>query len=208
MRFSILFVILISALTIQAQPKLKVACIGNSITEGTGLEDGKRYPQQLQQLAGDRYEVRNFGLDGTSILKKGDVSYWQEGKYKEALSWNPDIIVIEFGTHDSKPQNWIYSEDFEPEYTAFIKSFKSLSGNHKIYICLPTPVYKDDTEASDLVINDEIIPMIKKISSAQRVLLLDLYAALSGKPEFFPDGIHPNADGAKLIAEEVYKNIR
>jgi lysophospholipase L1-like esterase len=33
--------------------------------------------------------------------------------------------------------------------------------------------------------------------------VIDLYAALSGKPEMFPDKIHPNAAGAKVMAEAV-----
>ena len=33
--------------------------------------------------------------------------------------------------------------------------------------------------------------------------IIDLYAALSGKPEMFPDKIHPNAAGAKVMAETI-----
>lgn len=56
--------ILLSA-TIQAQ-KIKVACVGNSVTYGHGIEDREKnsYPTQLQRMLGERYEVVNFGKVG------------------------------------------------------------------------------------------------------------------------------------------------
>ncbi|NJM24424.1 MAG: hypothetical protein HC859_01760 [Bacteroidia bacterium] len=55
-----------------ATAAVKVACVGNSITEGSNIEVGKRYPEQLQGLLGSGYEVRNYGLSGRTLLKKGD----------------------------------------------------------------------------------------------------------------------------------------
>ena len=45
-----------------AQQRIKVACVGNSITYGTGLADRatQSYPVQLQKLLGEHYEVENF----------------------------------------------------------------------------------------------------------------------------------------------------
>src|SRR5689334_14820626 len=77
---------------VYSQTKIKVACVGNSITEGAAIETGKRYPDQLQTLLGDNYEVRNYGLGGRTLLKKGDFPYWNEAKYKEVLEWNPDVV--------------------------------------------------------------------------------------------------------------------
>lgn len=46
--------------------KIKVACVGNSITYGTGIKDREHfsYPVQLQKMLGDKYEVGNFGKPG------------------------------------------------------------------------------------------------------------------------------------------------
>ena len=43
--------------------KIKVACVGNSITYGTGIQDREHfsYPVQLQNMLGDKYLVGNFG---------------------------------------------------------------------------------------------------------------------------------------------------
>ena len=60
--------------------KIRVACIGDSITEGD-LGDGDvvpatSYPTQLQEMLGERYEVRNFGKCGICLSRSADYSYW------------------------------------------------------------------------------------------------------------------------------------
>ena len=48
----------------QAAPA-KVACVGDSITFGTGLKPGEtRYPQVLATLMGPDFDVRGFGNPG------------------------------------------------------------------------------------------------------------------------------------------------
>lgn len=56
-----------------AAAKIKVACIGDSVTYRYGLESREtdNYPAQLQQMLGDQYEVENFGKSGATLLKKG-----------------------------------------------------------------------------------------------------------------------------------------
>ena len=56
-----------------AQEKIKVACVGNSITYGTGVAEREKnaYPVKLQQMLGDKYEVGNFGKPGATLLNKG-----------------------------------------------------------------------------------------------------------------------------------------
>jgi lysophospholipase L1-like esterase len=167
-----------------------------------------RYPSQLQRLLGDSYEVRNYGLSGRTLLKKGDVSYWMDDKYIELLSWNPDIVIIKLGTNDSKPQNWIYADEFITNYQEFIKSFKALKGESKIYICTPIPVFKDEWGITESIVKDEIIPMVNTIGKSESVPVIDLYTPMVGKGNYVPDGVHPNAEGATIIAETVFSRIR
>src|SRR5688572_6434733 len=185
MQTPLLVLMFLMAFSAQAQEsvKTKVACIGNSITEGADIEPGKRYPDQLQILLGEKYEVRNYGLGGRTLLKKGDVSYWLEDKYIEALAWNPDVVVIKLGTNDSKPQNWIYSDEFETNYTEFINTFKELSSDPTIYICTPIPVFREEWGISQGIVSDEMIPMIRKIAQAQKIKLIDLYTPMEGRKE-------------------------
>ena len=90
--------------------KTKVACVGNSITFGHGIADRENfhYPAQLQAYLGDAYEVRNFGVSATTLLLKGDYPYVTTDQYKASLEWQPDIVIIKFGTNDTKSKNWIY----------------------------------------------------------------------------------------------------
>src|ERR1700743_1835841 len=125
-RFFITFCFSLLVTVAFAQSKIKVACVGNSITFGYGLKPGEAYPTILQQLLGDKYEVSNFGISSRTLLRKGDKPYWNEAKYKEVLALNPDIVIIKLGTNDPKPQNWQYKDDFVKDYEDFIESFKQL----------------------------------------------------------------------------------
>ena len=200
-----LFICSLSAL---AQSKIKVACVGNSITEGAGIAAGKKYPEQLQTLLGSTYEVRNYGIGGRTLLKKGDYPYWNEAKYAEVLQWQPDMVVIKLGTNDSKPQNWQHKADFKKDYVALIKSFKKLPNHPKVYICKPMPAYYTNFNISPEIIQNEMLPLIEVIAKKTKVKIIDLYTPMVGKNNLAPDGIHPNAEGTAILAQEVYKAIK
>ncbi len=194
--------------------KIKVACVGNSITFGRGLGDST-YPKHLQRLLGEGYEVRNLGISGRTLLRKGDKPYWADSLFTVGKSWEPDIVVIKLGTNDSKPQNWDANKnDFIPDYEAFIGEWKKLPSKPKIYICYPVPVFPvngspdNKFKIRESVVKGEIIPAIKKIAKKEKVKTIDLYKALSGHGEYFADGVHPDKQGAVLIAEAVAKGIK
>ena len=75
---------------------IRVACIGNSITDGSGIYMGELngYPAQLQRQLGDSYLVRNFGVGARTLLNKGDHPYMQEQAWRDALAFCPDVVVI------------------------------------------------------------------------------------------------------------------
>lgn len=206
--FVLLLLLFVIPCVSSAQSKIKVACVGNSITEGAGIEPGKTYPEQLQTLLGDTYEVKNYGIGGRTLLKKGDYPYWNEAKYQDVLQWQPDIVVIKLGTNDSKPQNWQHKANFKKDYVKFIKSFKKLPSHPKVYICKPMPAYRENFRISPTVIKDEMLPMIEAIAKKTKVTVIDLYTPMLGKEALAPDGIHPTAEGDAVLANEVYKSIK
>ncbi len=191
-----------------SQSKIKVACVGNSITEGVGVESGQKYPDKLQVLLGDTYEVKNYGISGRTLLKKGDYPYWNEAKYQEVLQWQPNIVVIKLGTNDSKPQNWQHKADFKKDYIAFVKSFKKLPSHPKVYICKPMPAYYENFNINPGVIKNEILPLVETIAKKTKAQVIDLYTPMLGKDALAPDGIHPNAEGDAVLANEVFKAIQ
>lgn len=195
------------AISVSATKK-KVACVGNSITENYALDMSDKYPSQLQQLLGDRYEIRNYGIGARTLLKKGDYPYWNEQRYIEVLEWEPDIVVIKMGTNDAKPKNWQYKSEFESNYIEFVNSFKALASKPKIYICYPIPTFEGNSlPVSDTTITNEIIPIIESVAKKTKSQIIDLHSPLLSKDDFVYDKVHPNKRGTTSMARIVAKAI-
>ncbi len=189
---------------------VRVACVGNSITFGAGIKDPKRnsYPSVLARMLGDRYWVRNFGVSARTLMNKGDHPYMKEKAYSDAQAFNPDVVIIKLGTNDSKEQNWKYKADYTKDLQSMIDTFKSLPSNPKIYLCYPSKAYMAGNSINDNIISKEIIPMIAKVAKKNKLPIIDLHSAMDGKPELFPDKIHPNEKGAEIMAGVVCKAIK
>lgn len=189
---------------------IKIACIGNSITYGSGVANREKnaYPGQLQSLLGTSYEVENFGVSGATLLKKGDKPYWKTEGYAGALKFGPDIVFIKLGTNDSKKQNRLFLGDFESDLTELIQSFKTRNSEARIVLLLPLPSFAEDaTKIWNPVIKDEIIPAIQKVAYATENEVIDLYQLFVDRSDLLPDKIHPSGLGASLIAQRLYEVV-
>lgn len=189
---------------------VRVACIGNSITYGVRIKNRNRdsYPSVLGRMLGDGYWVKNFGVSARTLLNKGDHPYMKEKAYQDALAFNPNIVVIKLGTNDSKSFNWKYKEDFTKDLQTMVDAFKALPAQPKIYLCYPSKSYRTGDNINDDIISKEIIPMIKKVAKKNHLPVIDLHAAMDGMPELFPDKVHPNEEGAKVMAKAVYQALK
>ena len=184
---------------------VKVACVGDSITQGTGAAEGKSYPSQLQSLCGDEWKIANFGVSARTLLKNGDFPYWKENAYQEALKLEPDVVIIMLGTNDTKPHNWKFEAEFVGDYTALVKSFQVLPSKPKIYLCRPCPVPEPGNfEINEANIKEEI-RRINKLVKDLNLGMIDMHKALEGKPELLPDRVHPNTEGAGEMAKAAFK---
>ena len=123
---------------------MKIACVGDSITEGSGLSFPNRdsYPAKLQQLLGTNYLVRNFGVSGRTLLKKGDFPFWAEPAFTSSHTFNPDVVIINLGTNDAKPQNWRYGTNYTTDYDALIATYTALATHPRMVLCTPCPAFK------------------------------------------------------------------
>jgi lysophospholipase L1-like esterase len=204
-RISILLVSLVITFSVYAQ--VKVACIGNSITFGHGLKNEEKYPTQLAGFLGSGWEVQNFGVSGSTLLRNGDRPYVREKAYADAKAFLPDVVIIKLGTNDSKPQNWKMKDEFESDYTSLINEIKALPSRPFVMICLPVPAYGVNFRINDTIVNNEVTAKVRKIAKDNDVKLIDLFTPLSNHPEWFPDKIHPIGPGATEIAKVVSKNI-
>jgi acyl-CoA thioesterase-1 len=200
---------------------VRVACVGDSITYGAGIKDRKNdsYPACLGRWLGGGYDVRNFGRSGATLLANGDLPYIKQQQYRDALAFKPDVAVIILGTNDSKhhavgepetnnfADNWKYKADYVPNYVNLIGALRDANPAVKIWICSPPPSFPGQWGINDETIRDEITPRVYQVAAQTDVKVINLYSALSGRGELFPDTVHPNAAGAKVMAGVVYTSV-
>jgi len=184
---------------------VRVACVGDSITFGAKIKDreNQSYPAQLGQMLGQGYQVKNFGRSGATLLNNGDQPYQQTPNFKSARDFKPNIVIIKLGTNDSKPKNWVHGDDFVADYVELIENFRALPSQPIVHICYPVPAFPGNFEITDKVIKENILPKIDTVAKKAKVKIIDLYEALSGREDLFPDRVHPNSGGAKIMAETI-----
>jgi acyl-CoA thioesterase-1 len=207
-QFALVLILASSRINNVANAKL-VACVGDSITYGSGISDRQNdsYPAQLSRMLqkfDSQWQAQNFGVSGATLLSSGDLPYVRQIAYNQALTAEPDAVIIMLGTNDSKSWNWVYKDDFVSDYILLIDAFAELPSKPKIWICKPVPAFSDNFGITNSVIKDEIIPMIDQIAELRDVEVIDLYTPMLNTSSMFPDGIHPNADGARLMAEAIF----
>lgn len=188
---------------------IRVACIGNSITDGSGIDMAtqKGYPAILQNKLGDGYEVKNYGLSARTLLCKGDVPYMKEMGWRDALAFQPNIVVVKLGTNDSKTHNWVHKAEFGKDLQTMVDSLKALPSKPKIYLCSPIPAFKPSWTINDSVIVNGEIPVIKKVAKKNKCGFIDLHSKYTFADLMLDDGIHPNGKGAVKMAEIIYEAI-
>ncbi|MEM6377788.1 MAG: GDSL-type esterase/lipase family protein [Bacteroidota bacterium] len=193
---------------VEGHAQIKVACIGNSITFGSGIENRAvySYPAQLQLILGDQWEVRNFGVSGRTMLKKGNQPIWNEDAFAQALAYQPDVVIIKLGTNDSKTGNWQHKAEFKPDYQAMVDTFKSV-GHPMIFVCRPVPAFGNSWTISSAVVANEIVPIIDEIGKENSLQVIDLFTPFRSKKDLFPDLIHPNGHGAALMAGIIARDL-
>lgn len=195
-----------------AQEKIKVACVGNSITYGSGVANREvnAYPVKLQGMLGDAYEVGNFGKPGATLLNKGHRPYTQQQEYKDALAFAGDIVVIHLGINDTDPRNWPnYQDEFIEDYRALIQSFRQVNPKARFLIARMTPLsdrhWRYESGTRDW--HEEIQQAIACVAKAEGIQMINFFEPLHPYPYILEDNIHPNAEGAHMLAEIVYKGI-
>ncbi|WP_448822435.1 GDSL-type esterase/lipase family protein [Capnocytophaga sp.] len=194
------------------QKTIKVACVGNSITYGYGIENREQnsYPSVLQRLLGNGYKVGNFGHSGATLLSKGHRPYIQQEEYQKALAFAGDIVVIHLGINDTDPRNWPnHRNDFVKDYLTLISSFKKANPKARIVIARMSPLSHRHPrfESGTRDWHAEIQQAIALVAQQTNAQLIDFHEPLYHFPQMLPDAVHPNAQGAAILAQVVYGAI-
>ena len=191
---------------------IRVACIGNSITDGHGIDMATQYgyPAELQKKLGNGYWVKNFGVSARTMLNKGDSPYMNEMAWQDALAFKPDVVIIKLGTNDSKPYNWQHNSEFRQDLEQIVttlcpalaqpakkgkknKSQKSQVSSQKpqIFLCTPIPAFKSTWDINDSVIVNGIIPIQKEVAQKYGLRIIDLHTHYANDGDkMLTDGIH------------------
>ena len=210
-----------------APDAIRVACIGNSITDGHGIDLAPQfgYPALLQQKLGKKYWVKNFGVSARTMLNKGDHPYMNELAWRDAVAFRPDIAIIKLGTNDSKPGNWQHGAEFKQDLVQMIttlcpelatlpknkkKRAKALAEvKTKIFLCTPIPAFKPTWNINDSVIVNGIIPVQQEVAGEYGLQVIDLHTLFAGDGDkMLSDGIHPNGQGARRMAELIAGELK
>jgi lysophospholipase L1-like esterase len=189
---------------------IKVACIGDSITAGYGNGVTTPYPAVLQNLPGSGYTVNNYGVSGTTLLKRGDNPYRNTWQYTDSSNWLPNIVVIMLGSNDSKSYNWQYESEFVPNYEELINHYKSLSSHPVVYVATSPTVYNGTTGnfgITNQVVTGQVVPLTRQAANETGCTIIDVNTATLGMPLNFPDYVHPNDAGYLVIAKTIFNVI-
>ena len=196
----------------EGQKRIRFACIGDSVTYGAGLSDrdNDAYPVKLQALLGDGYDVRNFGRNGATLLRKGHRPYNELPEYEAALAFAPDYVVIHLGLNDTDPRNWPnYRDEFIPDYLQLIEDFRKANPSAKIWICRMTPIFpghpRFESGTRDWFWEEQAA--IERVAEISGAGLVDLHSPQYRHPDYYRDYLHPDSRGTALMAETVYSAV-
>ena len=183
------------------------------MTYGYGHENPAvtSYPSQLAAMLGNNYEVGNFGKSGATLLRKGHRPYNEQEEFQKALEFAPDIAIIHLGLNDTDPRNWkYYKREFISDYVALIEAIENSNPDVDIFICRMTPIFhwhhrfQKGTRDWYWEIQATIENIAENIAEMK---IIDLQELLYHRPDLMPDALHPNEEGARLIAQRIYSAI-
>ena len=178
--------------------KPKIVAFGDSLTAGFGLAEKESYPYLLQaklKADGYDYEVINAGVSGETSL--GGL---------ERIDWvleqeNVRILILELGANDLL--RGLPVAKMKSNLAAIIK--KAKAKNIEVLLCgmLAPPTMGAQYQR-------DYVNAFPDLASEYKVEFLPflLENIALNKDLNQPDGIHPNAEGEKIMTDNVYKELK
>lgn len=204
--------------SVSYEEPLRIACIGDSITEGysSGSRQTLSYPAQLlQKLHGEGKDVilGNYGCSGTRVEDYNSQYYNDMLAYVLALESDSDYVIIGLGTNDAGVIQGGRGQlvRFYEEYTALLCDFGELPTTEKVFATTATHRPSTLGYGAINVRSYQIKATEELAKSSDKYVLVDLYAltlqdALDGK-FLSSDNLHPHADGYAIYVDVLYNAI-
>jgi len=176
-----------------------ILILGDSLTAGYGLDPAQAYPAVLEE------KIRNAGLDWWRVINagvSGDTSAGGLRRIDWLLKRKVDILVLELGANDGL--RGIQLDVTKNNLQQIIDRTRKAYPGVKIVIVgmmVPPNLGLDyTTQFREL--------FVELAEENQGGLIPFLLEGVAGRPELnLPDGIHPTAEGHKIIADTVWETL-
>ena len=185
---------------------------GDSISCGVGAKSPEnRFSTQTVKLLNENsdgilYVEKNIAVSGSTLCDskwpEDNVSAYPD-KLQALIDAKPDIAVIQHGVNDQTTHSSI--GDFGWSYRQFIREAKAALPDTTFVVLTITPTNRRGELA---LFHDITNTIIQEIAAREGLLLAQINLALDQKIDLFPDGVHPNPAGHRIMAETVAATIR
>jgi acetyl esterase/lipase/lysophospholipase L1-like esterase len=204
----------------QAADTTRYVCIGNSITYGYGLAKvTQAYPYLLQKMLRSTYltssiplvtdTVFDYGVNSCTLLREGDKPYWTQPDFLATFSIRPSLISVMLGANDTKDSNWVYGANFPTEYGQMLDTLSHITTKPKLFACFPPAEFANTftPPLRDSILSNYIIPDIRAQAQQRNIPIIDVHTPMLSKSASYIDGIHPDSNGQKMLADIFYESI-
>lgn len=195
MRPLVFFTLLLFSSLSFAQKKLVV--VGDSLTEGYGVAQGAAYPALLEkklQANGYAWSVVNAGVSGSTTASALSRLKW-------LFKSKPDAVLLVLGANDGlRDLKVSESEKNLAQAIEFVQKehVKIILGG----VYMPPNYGRQYTS--------EFKKMYETLAKKYKIPFIPFVLdKVAGNPKLNQaDGIHPNEEGHKIIAEHIYNSIK
>ena len=197
---------------VMAQPMatarpIRITCVGASDVASPTPYGTPNWPVYIASMLGYEYTIINEGVGGTTMIKVGSYPYWSTQQYTNSLNSSPDIVIIMLGSNDSQPVNWVYQTNYMHDYETLINQYRNLPSHPRIYLNTLLTAYPGSGAITDPIVTGQLCPIIRQIAFDEGLPIIDVNGATKNMTQNFPDHVHPNIAGAKVVAQTVFNGL-
>lgn len=196
---------------------IRIGCIGDSITAGTGLANPKQeaFPAQLEILLQKNVTVFNFGDGGKTM--RGDLgvdSYINSKTYQALLeaAESLDIVTVMLGTNDAyHAKGWTETEKntYRNDCKALLSILQKKNPSVQFVLMNSPQCFGEKVNRYDMISLRKLqYELVEELNHAgYKTRFMDMYSVTKSLEANFPDQLHPDATAHRIMAEALVKVI-